>query len=138
MGLPTHTYDPKIQLGARLQCLSQRLWPQMVLSERATPQACLSAQTVLVPRNHSAGDRMLKLGSRDSILTRSGSKQSLVGQKSLLWIQSELPHLFFFHGESFLCSSKSSLRLGNYFPISGPRSCNCVQVSDPPYFHCHV
>lgn len=84
MGLPTHTYDPKIQLGARLQCLGQRLWPQMVLSERATPQACPSAQTVLVPRNHSAGDRMLKLGSRDAILTGSGSKQSLVGQEFTL------------------------------------------------------
>lgn len=56
----------------------------MVLSERATPQACPSAQTVLVPRNHSAGDRMLKLGSRDAILTGSGSKQSLVGQEFTL------------------------------------------------------
>lgn len=55
LGLYNQVYVPKIQLRARLQCLNQRLWPQMLLSGQATPQPCLSAWTVLGPRNHSAG-----------------------------------------------------------------------------------
>lgn len=130
LGLHTHMYDPMIQFGARFQCLNQRLWPQMVLSGQATPQPMPQCLDCPGPQEPQCRGSMFKLGSCDSILTRRGSKQSLGGQKGLLLIQSELPHLFFFRGESFLCSSKSSLRWWNYFPISGPRSCNCVCVSD--------
>lgn len=73
-----------------------------------------------------------------SVLTGNGSKQSLVGQKSLCLIKSDLPRLFFFHGDSFLCSSKSSVRSWSYFLMSSPRSCDWVQVSDPPYIHCRA
>lgn len=101
------------------------------------PQGSPLHPHALVPGGSVAG-----LGPRNqcsgSVLTGNGSNQSLVGQKSLYLIKSDLPHLFFFHGDSFLCSTKSSVRSWSYFPTSNPRSCSWVQVSDPPYIHCRA